>query len=427
MDLSKWLNGLAVRFPFADGWLMTADETLMVGEPTHFLENPEQWSTNCPPQQTFARERLFAVLTSVRGLEDEDSRVTFFLQRDKAWKNDELEQLQDQALIVALQLGLEQHKDRLEVALQQAQQESKLLGLSHMAVRLGKNLKECVLALDACQQMDEVREQARAIDSLVEQLLAFTRRPSGTLERISLHKVLQDALRLAQPSFEERGALVSLESPLPVTILGRPLEVRKLVGDLLQLALASQSGPEPYLEVQLHFDANQVTLDLSFEGQPGPPDRPEWHMCEEIARHNQGELQALHQPGEIRWSLRFPLAADATSETTNLPSKSLGPVRRLPYMCVTSGALAGSVFRLEQSEMHLGRAEDCAIVAPYNGVSRRHAVLEVKPPNQVWIRDLNSTNGTFVNDQQLSEDALALAEGDTVRLGPEFEIVFGYR
>ena len=150
-------------------------------------------------------------------------------------------------------------------------------------------------------------------------------------------------------------------------------------------------------------------------------------MCEEIARHNQGELQALHHPGESRWSLRFPLAADATSETTNLPSKSLGPVRRLPYMCVTSGALAGSVFRLEQSEMHLGRAEDCAIVAPYNGVSRRHAVLEVKPPNQVWIRDLNSTNGTFVNDQQLSEDALALAEGDTVRLGPEFEIVFGYR
>src|SRR5215472_14055938 len=48
-------------------------------------------------------------------------------------------------------------------------------------------------------------------------------------------------------------------------------------------------------------------------------------------------------------------------------------------------------------------------------VSRRHARLYVTPDGRVWIEDLGSTNGTFLNGQRVSRAAVSL--GDEVRLG----------
>ncbi len=58
---------------------------------------------------------------------------------------------------------------------------------------------------------------------------------------------------------------------------------------------------------------------------------------------------------------------------------------------------------------------------PYNafflGVSRQHAVIELSGPNY-FIRDLESTNGTWLNECKLvPHDAYALHVGDLIRLG----------
>ena len=56
-------------------------------------------------------------------------------------------------------------------------------------------------------------------------------------------------------------------------------------------------------------------------------------------------------------------------------------------------------------------------------LSRRHAVIALKG-DQVYIEDLESSNGTFVGGKRLDERAQRLADGDTVMFGSEY---FCYR
>lgn len=66
----------------------------------------------------------------------------------------------------------------------------------------------------------------------------------------------------------------------------------------------------------------------------------------------------------------------------------------------------------------LGRDETCDIVLPDSGVSRRHAELVVDHPGGVTrlsVRDLGSTNGTFVDGRRITHEVLG--PGNVVTLG----------
>jgi ABC transport system ATP-binding/permease protein len=65
--------------------------------------------------------------------------------------------------------------------------------------------------------------------------------------------------------------------------------------------------------------------------------------------------------------------------------------------------------------LRLGRAPDNDVVLDHPQVSRYHAIVEMARET-VSIRDLGSTNGTFVNGQLL-DATRALHEGDTVQIG----------
>jgi eukaryotic-like serine/threonine-protein kinase len=69
---------------------------------------------------------------------------------------------------------------------------------------------------------------------------------------------------------------------------------------------------------------------------------------------------------------------------------------------VTSGPLNGQVYRFDEPQgFTFGRAEDCSCrVEEDMTFSRHHFLLEVNPP-QVWLRDLGSLNGTYVNEQKV--------------------------
>ena len=55
---------------------------------------------------------------------------------------------------------------------------------------------------------------------------------------------------------------------------------------------------------------------------------------------------------------------------------------------------------------------------PYLHVSRKHAELEPCPEG-VWVRDLKSRNGTFVNDEEIPKGQAYLVDSDaTLRFGP---------
>jgi eukaryotic-like serine/threonine-protein kinase len=78
----------------------------------------------------------------------------------------------------------------------------------------------------------------------------------------------------------------------------------------------------------------------------------------------------------------------------------------------------------------VGRETDCDITLPadlaHREVSRHHCLLDIKPP-YIRVRDLNSTNGTFVNDKRLEAERTApedttLEEGGTATLQDGDEI-----
>lgn len=62
----------------------------------------------------------------------------------------------------------------------------------------------------------------------------------------------------------------------------------------------------------------------------------------------------------------------------------------------------------------VGRSPDCVICLPSESVSRRHAEVFLDGRGYV-VRDLGSNNGTFVNEQQVTE--VKLNDGDVVRVG----------
>lgn len=96
-----------------------------------------------------------------------------------------------------------------------------------------------------------------------------------------------------------------------------------------------------------------------------------------------------------------------------------GPAKRLtpmPMFVVTSdGPLRGRVLVVESDEAVLGRRDssDLQLADPY--VSRSHAIVR-RMSGAVWLEDLGSTGGTFVNGDQIAGPQ-AIKHGDVVRFG----------
>jgi LysM repeat protein len=66
----------------------------------------------------------------------------------------------------------------------------------------------------------------------------------------------------------------------------------------------------------------------------------------------------------------------------------------------------------------IGRSGDNDLIFAHASVSRHHAEIFVDSDGNVFVRDLNSSNGTFVNDVKI-EGGKELKSGDVVRVGVE--------
>ena len=83
---------------------------------------------------------------------------------------------------------------------------------------------------------------------------------------------------------------------------------------------------------------------------------------------------------------------------------------------VTSGPYKGRIFSFTQHDSFLiGRNPEAHLCLPHDRYfSRNHCLLEINPPHS-HVRDLCSTNGTFVNGQRITE--AFLKSGDRVQCG----------
>src|SRR5262249_58520964 len=81
---------------------------------------------------------------------------------------------------------------------------------------------------------------------------------------------------------------------------------------------------------------------------------------------------------------------------------------------VLKGMTEGMKISLEGDKFTMGRNPECQVVIPITSVSREHALI-VRRQGRFYIEDLQSRNGTFVNNQQISQQAL-LHHHDRIRI-----------
>src|SRR5438034_4365534 len=81
-----------------------------------------------------------------------------------------------------------------------------------------------------------------------------------------------------------------------------------------------------------------------------------------------------------------------------------------------SGKYQGGEFPLRMNrEIIIGRSSDLDMVLVEDMVSRRHAKIS-STDAEVYIQDMGSTNGTFVNGEKINGRAV-LHEGDRILVG----------
>jgi pSer/pThr/pTyr-binding forkhead associated (FHA) protein len=70
----------------------------------------------------------------------------------------------------------------------------------------------------------------------------------------------------------------------------------------------------------------------------------------------------------------------------------------------------------------IGRAPSNHIVVDHSTVSAQHALL-LRVRDSYWLKDLNSTNGTHINDILVTD--VKLKDGDKIRFGSVIAIFVG--
>ena len=100
------------------------------------------------------------------------------------------------------------------------------------------------------------------------------------------------------------------------------------------------------------------------------------------------------------------------------PVNELG---RLEVLTGAEGLSRGSIFKVDGKGLRLGRGKHNDIVLPDHFASIEHAVFRLQK-GQTIVEDLGSTNGTWVNGEQIHSPVQMVA-GDYVKIG---SITFQY-
>jgi pSer/pThr/pTyr-binding forkhead associated (FHA) protein len=83
--------------------------------------------------------------------------------------------------------------------------------------------------------------------------------------------------------------------------------------------------------------------------------------------------------------------------------------------------IATAQFEIEKPEFHIGRSPQSDVYIDDASVSTRHCLIETvapeggKGPTEYYLRDLGSTNGTYVNIDRIERQQLT--HEDVIRVG----------
>jgi pSer/pThr/pTyr-binding forkhead associated (FHA) protein len=120
----------------------------------------------------------------------------------------------------------------------------------------------------------------------------------------------------------------------------------------------------------------------------------------------------VRKPRSVRRQERRAERTAAKPVASAAPRRSR---RTLHLKVVQPADHAGRTYDLDD-ELTIGRSPGCGVAMPDDiYTSTLHARL-FRNNGQVWIEDLGSTNGTFVNSEQIGQ-AVRLGKGDHLQIG----------
>jgi pSer/pThr/pTyr-binding forkhead associated (FHA) protein len=85
-------------------------------------------------------------------------------------------------------------------------------------------------------------------------------------------------------------------------------------------------------------------------------------------------------------------------------------------LVVADGVHKGKVIPIALSQFLIGRDPQCHLRPASSMISKRHCAILVHG-GKVHVKDFNSTNGTFLNDEPVKEE-VELHNGDQLKVGP---------
>lgn len=122
-------------------------------------------------------------------------------------------------------------------------------------------------------------------------------------------------------------------------------------------------------------------------------------------------LILLDEAGTANQSSSTPVQENTRLPTDTVPNDSPAAM----VLRALNGPDEGAVIEVKGPVLSIGRAKDSDYRPKHTSVSRCHCELHVVDGRAI-VRDLQSRNGTFVNDEQIKGEA-RLVDGDELRLG----------
>lgn len=137
-----------------------------------------------------------------------------------------------------------------------------------------------------------------------------------------------------------------------------------------------------------------------------------------VARAVRAVLLDVYGPRPGRAAVRARRARRAAGPATRRAGgeRSGRPGRKAPRQLLVTD-LDGKRTVPLGDVLTVGRAASCDLVVADNYVSNVHARISARDGGH-WLEDLGSTNGTFLNEERVSEAVpVPVGTGDTVRVG----------